>query len=160
MDLILKEEWKMGLFLSCGGKLGVPLTWGRVCRELLELPKGCQVPFQDTRRKVVFLSRRCSGKGAHLTLRGESTGFSSVAAGNLGFLSSCDGDLRDPLMLPQESQVSIRVARGFFGFLFSQCRDIGPHLELRPEPPGSSPMLTWISGILWSFNRGVRPHLV
>ena len=26
------EERKPGLFLSCGGKLGVPLEWRRVCR--------------------------------------------------------------------------------------------------------------------------------
>ena len=26
------EEGKAGLFLSCGGKLGVPLEWRRVCR--------------------------------------------------------------------------------------------------------------------------------
>ena len=45
------EEGKMGLLLSCGGKLSVFLEWRRVCRgdgyvgELLELPKGCQIPF-------------------------------------------------------------------------------------------------------------------
>ena len=26
-----EEEGKMGLFLSCGGKLSVPLNWRRVC---------------------------------------------------------------------------------------------------------------------------------
>ena len=78
----------------------------------------------------------------------------------MGFLSSCDGDLRDPIVLPQESQVSVRVVRDLSGFLSSQCRGIGPHLELRLEPQGSSPVLTWISGFLWSFNRGVRLHLV
>ena len=36
----------------------------------------------------------------HLALRGESPGFSRVTAGNMGFLSSYDGDLRDPLVLP------------------------------------------------------------
>ena len=78
----------------------------------------------------------------------------------MGFLSSCDGDLRDPIVLPQESQVSIWVARGLSGFLSSRCRSIGPHLSLRLEPQGSSPVLTWISGFLWSFNRGVRPHFM
>ena len=72
-------------------------------RELLELPKGCQVPLRGSRGNVGFLSRLCSGKGPHLALRGESPGFSRVAAGNLGFLLSCDGELRDPLVLPQES---------------------------------------------------------
>ena len=107
-----------------------------------------------------YLSRCCSGKGPHLTLRGESCGFPRGLAGTLGFLSSCDGDLRDLLVLPQERQVSIWVVRGLSGFLSSRCRSIGPHLSLRLEPQGSSPVLTWISGFLWSFNRGVRPCLV
>ena len=107
-----------------------------------------------------FLSRRCSGKGPHLALRGESHGFPRGLEGIWGFFSSCDVDLMDPLVLPQESQVIVRVARGLSGFLSSQCRGIGPHLELRLEPQGSSPVLTWISGFLWSLNRGVRPHLV
>ena len=80
--------------------------------------------------------------------------------GNLGFLSSYNGDLRDPLVLPQESEVSIPVARGLSGFLSSWCKGIGPHLVLRMEPQGSSPVLTWISWFLWSFNRGVRLRLV
>ena len=59
-----------------------------------------------------FLWRRFSGNGPHLALRGEYPGFSRDAAGNLGFLSSYDGDLRDPLELPQESQVSMQVVLG------------------------------------------------
>jgi len=128
--------------------------------ELLEFHQGCQVPFHISRGNVVFLSRHCSGKGPHLALRGESCGFSGVVSGRLGFLSSCDRDLRDPLVLPQERQVSVRVVRGLLGFLSSQCRSIGPHLDLRLEPQVSSPVLTWVSGFLWSFNRGVRPRLV
>ena len=93
-------------------------------------------------------------------VEGRIRGFPRGLAGIWGFRSSCDVDLTDPLVLPQESQVSVRVARDLSGFLSSQCRGIGPHLELRLEPQGSSPVLTWISGFLWSFNRGVRLHLV
>ena len=64
------------------------------------------------------------------------------------FLASYDGDLRDPLELPQESQVSMQVLRSLLGFLSSQFRGLGPHLELRPEPQGSSPVLIWNSGFL------------
>ena len=39
----------------------------------------------------------------------------------MGFLSSYNGDLRDPLMWPQESPVSIRIATGLLGFLSSRC---------------------------------------
>ena len=69
-----------------------------------------------------FLWRHCSGKGPHLALRGESRGFSRVVAGSLGFLSSCEGDFRDPLVLLQRSGVSSRVARGTSGFLSSHCQ--------------------------------------
>ena len=102
--------------------------------DLLKLPQGCQGPFRGSRGKVGFLSRCCSRKGPHLALRGEFPGFSRVGAGNLRFLLSYDRDLRDLLVLPQESPVSMRVARGLPGFPSSQCRGGGPHLELRTEP--------------------------
>ena len=61
----------------------------------------------------------CSRKGPHLALRGESHVFSRNVAQSLGFLSSCDGDLRDPLVLPQRSRVSSQVVRGTSEFLAS-----------------------------------------
>ena len=128
--------------------------------EIGELQKRCQEPFCISRGNVRYLSRHCSGKGPHFALKGESRGFSRVAAGRLGFLSSCNRDLRGPLVLPQESQVSMQVERGLSIFLSSQCRGLGPHLELSLEPHASSPVLTRILWFLWSFNRGVRPCLV
>ena len=109
---------------------------------------------------MVFVSRHCFGKGPHLALRGESRDFSQVRAVGLGFLSSCDGDFRDPLVLPQKIQVSFRVARGRLGFPSSWCRGLEPHLELRQETQGSSPALTEISGFHWTFHWGVRSRLV
>ena len=99
-------------------------------------------------------------KKASSRIEGKSPGFSRVIAGNLGFFSSYIGDLRDPLVLPQESQVPMRIARGLSGFLSRRCRGLSPNLELSPEPQFSSSVLTWISGFPWSFNRGVRPHLI
>ena len=99
-------------------------------------------------------------KKASSRIEGKSPGFSRVIAGNLGFFSSYIGDLRDPLVLPQESQVSMRVASGLSGFLSSRCRILGPHLELRLKTQGSSLVLMLISWFLWSFHRGVRPCLV
>ena len=90
--------------------------------DLPELHQGCQVPFRVSRGNVGFLWRHCSGKGPHLTLRGESRVFSRVVAGSLGFLSSCHGDLRDQLVLPQSGKVSFRVVRDTSGFLLSHCR--------------------------------------
>ena len=46
-----------------------------------------------------------------------------------GLLLSCNGDLRDRLVLPQRSQVPFRVERGLSGFLSSRCPRIGPSLE-------------------------------
>ena len=111
-------------------------------RELLELHQGCQGHFQDARVKVGFLLRRHNRKGPHLTLSVESPGFSRVASGILGFLSSYDGDLREVLVLPQESQVSMRVARGLSRYLSRWCSGLYLHLEVRLEPQGSSPVLT------------------
>ena len=50
-------------------------------------------------------------KGALSRIEGESPGFSRVLAGNLWFLLSYNGDMRDPLVFPQESQASMRVER-------------------------------------------------
>ena len=61
--------------------------------------------------------------------------FSLVAAGSLGFLLSCDGDLREPLVLPQGIQASYQVARGISELISRCCRGIGPHLVLRLETP-------------------------
>ena len=46
------EEGKMELFLNCGGTLGVPLDWKRICRERLGLRQGCEGPFRGSREKV------------------------------------------------------------------------------------------------------------
>ena len=45
-------------------------------------------------------------------MMGESRGFSRVAAGSLGFLSSYNGELREPPVFPQRSPVSIPVEMG------------------------------------------------
>ena len=146
--------------MSFGRTLVFPLGWSQLCWGTLELPQGCQAHFRGSRGKVRFLLRSHSGKRPHLALRGESPGFSRVAAANLRSLSSYDGEPRDPLVWPQENPVSIRVTKGVSGFLCGCIRGQGPLLELRPEPQGSSPVPTWISGFLWSFHREVWPHLM
>ena len=59
-----------------------------------------------------MLLRCCRGKGPDLALRVESRAFSQVEAGSLPFHSSCDRDFREPLILPQGSQVSFQGASG------------------------------------------------
>jgi len=89
---------------------------------------------------------------------GISRSFSSCGR-KLWVPSSCDGDLRELLMVPMGSQVSFHVVRGLLGFLWGQCNGRGPHLQLRWEPQDSSPFLTWILGCVCSFKQGVRSRL-
>ena len=102
-----------------------------------------------------LLLRCCSGKGPHVTMMGEPRGFSQVAAG----FSSYDGELSEPVVLPQGSPISILVERGSWGLLSSHCRANRPHLRLCPETTCSSPVASGISGLHSRFTRGVRPHL-
>ena len=116
----------------------------------------CQIPFRISRGNVGFLLRCCSGKGPHLAMTGDPCCFSRVGA----VFSSYDGELREPLMLPQGSPISIRVARGSRGLLSSYCRANRRHLGLCP---GNS--LFFSSGhrdlwIAFKFMRGVRPRLL
>ena len=77
--------------------------------EQLELHKGSEVSYQVLRGNLGLLSRSCRGKGPHLVLKGESRGFSRVVAGSFGFLSTCDGALRETLLLTQGSQDSFEL---------------------------------------------------
>ena len=134
--------------------------------KLLELPQGCQGFFHDSRGKVGFVSRCRNREEPHLTLRGESPGFCRVAAGNLVFLSSYNGELRDLLLLPQESPVSMRVVRGLSGFLCSRCLGQGSLLALRLDlrvplqcphgSQGSSGVSTGESGLVSCGDMQVR----
>ena len=109
--------------------------------------KGVKDPFGAQERRCDFLKDAAAEKKPQLALRGESPGFSRVSA---GFLSSYNGDFRDPLVGPQQDPVSTQIARGPSGFLCSRCPGRGSHLDLSPEPQISSPMLTWISVFLWA----------
>ena len=150
----------MWFFLTCGRTLGVPLECRRMCQGSSWVASKLSRTLSRLKSEDGNSLQCHSRKGPHLALRGESLGFSRVVAANLGFLSSYDEDLRDPLVWPQESPVSMRVARGLSGFLCSRCQSRGPHLYLRPKLQGCSPVLTWILGFLWGFHREVRPRLV
>ena len=122
------EEWETGLLLSYVRTLRVPLSWKRVHQELLELPQGCQGPFRGSRGKVGFLSRSHIGKGPHLALRGESPGFSRVAAANFVSLTSYDEDFREALV----------GASGIFRLHASCERPLDIPLQSLPWPRSSS----------------------
>ena len=61
-------------------------------------------------------------------------------------LSTYDGDLRDPLLCPQEMSVPSELLGVISGFLSRQCRGLRPCVLSLPEPEDSSPVLTWIWG--------------
>ena len=164
----------MGLFLRVAGPSVFLSSRHGYVRELLELYQG---PFQCSRRTVEFLSRCCCGKRPHLALRGESPGFSQVAAGSLAFLSSYYGDLSDPLVFPQESQVSMQVERGLSGFIIIQVlgprsssgveagtsgflssadMDLGVPLEFQQGSQASSLVVTWKSAFLLSYKSSFK----
>ena len=117
-------------------------------RELLELPEWYRDPFMLKREAVIslkILQQKRAPSSVEEIIFWVVFFFFRVGAGNLEFLSTYDWDLRNLLVLPQESQVSMRVARGLSGFLSSRSQGRGLHLELRLEPQVSCPVLTWIS---------------
>ena len=121
----------------------------RYVGEVLELPQRCQRRFLGSRKKVGFLSRRHSGKGPHLALRGESPGFSRVAAANLGFLLSYNRDLSDPLM----------VASGKSSLHVNCEGPLGIPLQSLLRPRSSSGVETRTSGFLSSADMDLRVPL-
>ena len=87
----------------------------------------------------------------------------------MGFLLSYNGELREPLVCPQGSLVSIRVARGSTALLSSHGRGIGPQDAFKGESrglsrveagnPGFPRLVTVASGsfswCLWEFRNNV-----
>ena len=71
-------------------------------------------------------------------MTGQTRGFFRAAAQRVGFSSSYDGELREPLVWPQGSPVSIRVERGSLALLWIHCRGIQPQGTLKGESRGLS----------------------
>ena len=113
-------------------KQGFLFSGNRNVGGLLELPQGCQGPFQGSRVKVGFLSRRPSGKRPHLALRGESPGFSRVAAAKLFSLQLRWGPHGPAHGVSGNSNLHVSC-EGTSGFLCSRCQGLNPHLQLSPE---------------------------
>ena len=93
------EAKSSALLLSCDGYLLEPFEW----------PKGSQASYGVFRGNSGLLSRLCRKRRAssHDNDDGGIPWFSRVAAGSLAYLSSYDGELREPLVLSQGSPVCI-----------------------------------------------------
>ena len=73
-------------------------------------------------------------------------------------LSTYDGDLRDPLLWPQERPVPMRVARGPLGIPLQSMQGLRSSVGSVPEPEDSSPLLTLILENFWSLPSRVSPR--
>ena len=137
------EDWGISwFFLSCGQKFGVSieLRWGnqgasRVAPGKSSLPSSC-----EGKHRILLESRQ--GNRASICIEGGILRSFPICGRKLWDPSSCDGDLRELLMVPMGSQESFHVMRGLSGFLWGECNRRGPHLELRQKPQVSSPVLT------------------
>ena len=121
----------------------------------LSCSKGVKDPFEIQEGRC-DLPRDASVESGLISPEGRTSWiFSSCGRSH----PSYDGDLRDPLLWPQERPVSMRVARGLLEFLSSRWWGLRPCVESKPETEDSSPVLTWILGYFWSLHRGVSPRL-
>ena len=141
------------------GSLGFLSSYDGEIREPLVLPQGIPVPIPVAGERGIAL-QSWQGNQASIHVEGGISRSFPICSRKLWVPSSCDGDLRELLMVPMGSQESFRVVRGLSGFLWGWCNGRGPHLQLRREPQGSSPVLTWILGCVCSFKQGVRSMLV
>jgi len=91
------EAKKSALLSSCNGYLLEPTEWS----------KGSQASCGVLRGDMGCSLGPAEKEWPHLTMTGESRGFSRAVARHVGFLSSYDGELREPLVWPQGSPVSI-----------------------------------------------------
>ena len=105
-----------------------PSSGLKVVKHPLEFREGIQDCFLGPAGK----------EGPYLSMTGKSQGFSRAAAQCVGFLSSYNGELRELLLWPQGSPVSIRVVSGRVALLSIHCRGIGPKDALKWELQGLS----------------------
>ena len=113
------ESGKWTLISRWGGKNGTLLELWQDPRcssraetgmsgNFLSCIKGVKDPLEAKEGKWDFSQDATVEKGL-ISHWGENLGFSRVAVGNLGFLSSYDWDFRDLLMLPQESPIPCKL---------------------------------------------------
>ena len=104
------------LLLSCDGYLLEPIEW----------PKGSQASCGFLKGDSGLVSRPCRRRRASSCNDGESRGFSQAVAQRVGYLSSYDGELRDPLVLPQGRQSPFKLRGGAGDF----SRVTAGHIDL------------------------------
>ena len=124
------EAKNSALLSSCDGYLLEPTVW----------PKGSQASCGVLREDSGLLPRPCRKRRASSRDDGGTSWLFSSCGASVGFLTRFDGELREPLLWRQGSQVSIRVARGSMALLSSHGRGIGPQEALKNDSQGLSPV--------------------
>ena len=122
-------------------------------------PMEVQSPFGCERAHGIGLKSR-QGNQASRRIEGRISRSFLSCSRKSWLPSTCDGDLRELLMVPMGSQEYCGIGSGLSGLHWGRCNGREPNLELRRELQGSSPFLRWTSVSLRSWNRGVRPRLV
>ena len=117
------EEGKTGLFLSCGRKLSIPLKWAQISWEASEVSERVSSSLSSSKREREISWETLQHKKASSHVDGRISWFLWNYSGKLRVPLELRGDLRDPLVFLQGSQICFRVARGTSGFVLSHCRD-------------------------------------
>lgn len=139
--------------------MGFLSTYNKKLSELLLWPQGSPFSIRVARGSTSFLSSHGRGIGPLDMLRGNLEVFLEVQW-KPWIPLTCDGDLRELLIVPMGSHKYCGVERGLSGLHLGQCNRRGPHLYLRWEPQNSSPVLTWVSVCVCRFKQGVRSRRV
>ena len=121
--------------------------------------KGSQASCGIWRRDSGLLSRPCRKRRPSSRDEGGVPGFFLIGGASVGFLTRYDGELREPLVGHQGSQVSMRGASGSASLLSSHDRGIGPQDALKKDSPGLSRVVAGNPGVpqLVSVTSGSSP---
>ena len=122
------EAKDSALLSSCEGYLLEPTEW----------PKGSQASCGVWREDSGLLSRPCRKRRPSSRDEGGVSWVFSSCSASVGFLLRYYGELREPLVWLQGSQVSMRVARGNASLLLSHGRGIGIQDALKEDFRGLS----------------------
>ena len=123
-----REAKDSALLSSRDGHLLEPTLW----------PKGSQASCEVWREDLGLLSRPCRKRWPSSRDDGGILWVFSSCGASVGFLTRYDGELREPLVWRQGSQVSMRVARGNASLLSSHGRGIGIQDALKEDFRGLS----------------------
>ena len=123
-----REAKDSALLSSRDGHLLEPTLW----------PKGSQASCEVWREDLGLLSRPCRKRWPSSRNDGGISWVFSSCGASVCFLTRYDGELREPLVWRQGSQVSMPMVRCIVSLLLSHGRGIGPQDALKKDSRGLS----------------------